>query len=76
MTLEEQIAELTSLVRTLDTKILFLQQDLEEHKGVLAEIMHTLITITINMENLKTTAPDANKTAKLAEFHKESARWG
>lgn len=76
MTLEEQVSELTSLVRTLDTKILFLQQDLEEHKGMLAEIMHTLITITINMENFKSTGTDPNKAAKLAEFHKESARWG
>lgn len=45
MTLEEKIDELTSLVRALDTKISFIDQDINELKEGFNSLGDTMVTV-------------------------------
>ena len=70
----EQLAELLSIVKSIDTKILFLQQDAEEIKEQLQVTSDMVAHLMVNQGNT-VTANDPGKAARLEEFRKETARW-
>ena len=76
MTTDERVDELLSSVKILDTKVLFLQQDIDEVKDMLREVTQLLITINMNMRSKpEDEAHDAVKAARLAEFQQATSRW-
>jgi hypothetical protein len=74
--LEEKLDELISLVKSMDTKILFIQQDIEELKEqaqVTSDMVVTLMTCTSQQHSICPGGGD--KSARLEEFRKETSRW-
>lgn len=70
----EQLAELLSVVKAIDTKILFLQQDSEELKEQVQVMSDMVAHIMANPGNDQQTS-SSDKSARLEEFRKETARW-
>ena len=70
----EQLTELLSIVKAIDTKLLFLQQDTEELKEQLQVTSDMVSHLMLNQGN-KSDASDPGKSARLEEFRKETARW-
>lgn len=71
---DSQLDELISLIKGLDTKMLFLQQDIDVMQQLLQDHSQLLIQQLSTTES-SAPATDHNKQAKLAQFAKESARW-
>jgi hypothetical protein len=74
--LEEKLDELISLVKSMDTKILFIQQDIEELKEqaqVTSDMVVTLMTAPAN--STASAQGGGDKSARLEEFRKETSRW-
>lgn len=72
--LEEKLDELISLLKAVDTKILFLQQDVEELKQqtqTTSDMVVALMSTGIQTSNHS----GADKQARLEEFRKTTARW-
>ena len=70
----EQLTELLSIVKAIDTKLLFLQQDTEELKEQLQVTSDMVAHLMLNQNN-NTNASNPDKGARLEEFRKETARW-
>jgi hypothetical protein len=77
MTTDEKIDEILMAFRALDTRIGFIEQDLNTIKEGIAAIDNTTVTIALNAAQGGATAGygGADKSARLAEFQKETARW-
>lgn len=75
MTLEEKIDQLISMVQALDTRMGFIDDDLAVIKEALVAINDTTVTLALNANTPSAGGSGDDKTARLAEFHKESARW-
>ena len=73
--LEEKLDELISLVKSMDTKILFIQQDIEELKEQANVTSDMVVTLMASGVATQAPAPAADKTARLEAFRKETARW-
>lgn len=70
----EQLSELLSLSKAIDTKLLFLQQDSEELKTQIQVISDMVAHLMVNQNN-NVNHNDSGKAARLEEFRKETARW-
>ena len=77
MTTDEKIDEILMALRTLDTRIGFIEQDLNTIKEGIVAIDNTTVTIALNAAQGATggSTGGADKSTKLAEFQKETARW-
>lgn len=76
MTLEEKIDQLLSAVQALDTRMGFIDDDLAEIKEALVAINDTTVTMALNAATpAASSGGGGDKTARLAEFQKASARW-
>lgn len=74
MTTDEKIDEILMALRGLDMRIGFIEDDLNTIKEGIVAINDTTITIALN--NAKQTGDGgSSKSARVAEFQKESARW-
>ena len=74
--LEEKLDELIGLVRAIDTKIMFLEQDLAELKESILGIGETVVDTAIQIRtNPNSSSGDSDKKARLEEFQRETARW-
>jgi hypothetical protein len=76
MTIDEKLEEILMTVRMLETRFTFLEEDINLLKEGIVAINDTTVTIALN----GTTQPGgagggASKSARLAEFQKESSRW-
>jgi hypothetical protein len=70
----QQLTELLSIVKAMDTKLLFLQQDSEELKTQIQVTSDMVAHLMVNQSNNKNVS-DPGKGARLEEFRKETARW-
>ena len=77
MTTDEKINEILMALRALDTRIRIIEQDLNTIKEGIIAIDSTTVTIALNAAQGATggSTGGADKSAKLAEFQKETARW-
>ena len=74
---KEQYNELYSILKGLETRMTFIEQDLQELKDSTINIGDGVIGLAVTVANMdKTKSADSNKTARLEEFRKETARWG
>jgi hypothetical protein len=77
MTIDEKLEEILMTVRMLETRFTFLEEDINLLKEGIVAINDTTVTIALN----GATQPGggagggASKSARLAEFQKESSRW-
>ena len=74
MTTDEKIDEILMALRGLDMRIGFIEDDLNTIKEGIVAINDTTITIALNNAT-QTGGGDSSKSARVAEFQKESARW-
>jgi hypothetical protein len=78
MTNDEKLEEILITLRTLETRFTFLEEDMNLLKEGIVAINDTTVTIALNGA---TQAGDSgkgggsSKSARVAEFQKESARW-
>jgi hypothetical protein len=74
---DEQYQEIFSTLKALETRIGFIEGDLQELKDGINTIGDGMIGLAVSVSGLgaTTSAPDTNKASKLAEFQKETARW-
>ena len=78
MTTDEKIDEILIALRTLETRFTFLEEDINLLKEGIVAINDTTVTIALNGA---TQGDDggkgagSSKSARIAEFQKESARW-
>jgi hypothetical protein len=70
----QQLTEMLSIIKAMDTKLLFLQQDSEELK-VQVQSMSDMVAHLVQTGGNHATATDTGKSARLEEFRKETARW-
>jgi hypothetical protein len=71
----EQLTELLSIVKSIDTRLLFLHQDSEELKEQIQVISDMVAHLMTNGSNNSGATPVVDKSARLEEFRKETARW-
>jgi outer membrane murein-binding lipoprotein Lpp len=72
MTIENKIDELTSLVKAMDTKMMFLQEDMDAIKEQIATINDTVINQAMNAAS----GNDASgKAQRLEQFRQQASRW-
>jgi hypothetical protein len=78
MTTDEKIDEILIALRTLETRFTFLEEDINVLKEGVVAINDTTVTIALNGAAQGGTGGNgggASKSARVAEFQKESARW-
>ena len=75
MTTDEKIDEILMALRGLDMRIGFIEDDLNTIKEGIVAINDTTITIALNNATQTGGGGDSGKSARVAEFQKESARW-
>ena len=68
----EKIDELVSLVKALDTKILFVMEDLETVKTELENVKELCLTVAMSHSQ---SAEQSAKTSRLEQFKQASQRW-
>jgi hypothetical protein len=74
MTHDEKIDEILIALRTLETRFTFLEEDINVLKEGIVAINDTTVTIALNGAT-QSGGSDSGKSARVAEFQKESARW-
>ena len=74
MTTDEKIDEILMALRGLDMRIGFIEEDLNTIKEGIVAINDTTVTIALNGAT-QGGGGDSGKSARVAEFQKESARW-
>jgi hypothetical protein len=74
MTNDEKIDEILIALRTLETRFTFLEEDINVLKEGIVAINDTTVTIALNGAT-QSGGGDSGKSARVAEFQKESARW-
>jgi hypothetical protein len=77
MTNDEKIDEILIALRTLETRFTFLEEDINVLKEGIVAINDTTVTIALNGAAQSSDGGNggANKSARVAQFQKESARW-
>jgi hypothetical protein len=75
MTTDEKIDEILIALRTLETRFTFLEEDINVLKEGIVAINDTTVTIALNSATQSGGGNDSGKSARVAEFQKESARW-
>ena len=78
MTNDEKIDEILIALRTLETRFTFLEEDINVLKEGIVAINDTTVTIALNGATQSGDGGNggsANKSARVAQFQKESARW-
>jgi hypothetical protein len=75
MTTDEKIDEILIALRTLETRFTFLEEDINVLKEGIVAINDTTVTIALNGTTQSGGSNDSGKSARVAEFQKESARW-
>ena len=75
MTLEEKIDQILSMLHALDTRLGFIEDDLNVLKEGVIAINDTTVTLALNGTQSTHSGGGGDKSARVAEFHKESARW-
>lgn len=74
---QEQYNELYSILKSLETRMTFIEQDLQELKDNTVNIGDGVIGLAISVANIeKNPSNESSKAARLEEFRKETARWG
>jgi hypothetical protein len=74
MTTDEKIDEILIALRGLEMRIGFIEDDLNTLKEGIVAINDTTVTIALNGAT-QSGGGDSGKSARVAEFQKESARW-
>lgn len=74
MTNDEKIDEILMALRGLEMRIGFIEEDLNTIKEGIVAINDTTVTIALNGAT-QSGGGDSGKSARVAEFQKESARW-
>jgi hypothetical protein len=74
MTTDEKIDEILMALRGLEMRIGFIEDDLNTIKEGIVAINDTTVTIALN-GSTQSGGSDSGKSARVAEFQKESARW-
>ena len=74
MTTDEKIDEILMALRGLEMRIGFIEEDLNTIKEGIVAINDTTVTIALNGATQRG-GGDSGKSARVAEFQKESARW-
>jgi hypothetical protein len=73
---DEQYQEIFSILKALETRVGFIEGDLQELKDGVNTIGDGMIGLAVSVSsNPAAPAQDANKASKLEAFQKESARW-
>jgi hypothetical protein len=78
MTTDEKIDEILMALRGLEARFGFIEEDLNVLKEGIVAINDTTVTIALNGAAQGGTGGNgggASKSARVAEFQKESARW-
>jgi hypothetical protein len=77
MTNDEKLEEILITLRTLETRFTFLEEDMNLLKEGIVAINDTTVTIALNGATQSGDGGNggSNKSARVAEFQKESARW-
>ena len=78
MTTDEKIDEILMALRGLEMRIGFIEDDLNTLKEGIVAINDTTVTIALNGATQTGDGGNgggASKSARIAEFQKESARW-
>jgi hypothetical protein len=78
MTNDEKLDEILMAIRGLEARFVFIEEDLNVLKEGIVAINDTTVTIALNGATQGGTGGNgggASKSARLAEFQKESARW-
>jgi hypothetical protein len=78
MTTDEKIDEILMALRGLEARFSFIEEDLNVLKEGIVAINDTTVTIALNGAAQGGTGGNgggASKSARVAEFQKESARW-
>jgi hypothetical protein len=76
MTTDEKIDEILIALRGLEMRIGFIEDDLNTLKEGIVAINDTTVTIALNGATQSGgNGGDSGKSARVAEFQKESARW-
>jgi hypothetical protein len=71
----QQLTEMLSIIKAMDTKLLFLQQDSEELKVQVQSMSDMVAHLMATGSNNSGATPAADKSARLEEFRKETSRW-
>jgi hypothetical protein len=76
MTTEEKIDEILLALRALETRIGFIEEDLNVIKEGVVAINDTTVTMALNgAQQASRGGGGGDKSARIAEFQRESARW-
>lgn len=78
MTNDEKLEEILMTLRGLETRFTFLEEDINTLKEGMVAINDTTVTIALNGATQGGSGGNgggASKSARIAEFQKESARW-
>ena len=75
MTNDEKLEEILMALRGLETRFTFLEEDINTLKEGMVAINDTTVTIALNGASQGGNGGGASKSARVAEFQKESARW-
>jgi hypothetical protein len=71
---DEQYQELFSALKAMETRLSFMDDDLQELKDGINTIGESVIGLAVSIGS-NSPAQDAGKASKLEAFQKESARW-
>jgi hypothetical protein len=78
MTIDEKLEEILMTIRMLETRFTFLEEDINLLKEGIVAINDTTVTIALNGATQTGDGGNgggASKSARIAEFQKESSRW-
>jgi hypothetical protein len=75
MTTDEKIDEILIVLRGLEMRIGFIEDDLNTLKEGIVAINDTTVTIALNGASQSSNDGGASKSARVEQFQKESARW-
>jgi len=74
--MQNNLDELTSLIKAMDTKIMFIMDDLEQVKKDLESMQDTLVQTAMMVSTSGgNTNSDNSKSQRLEAFRQQTARW-
>jgi len=74
--MQNNLDELTSLIKAMDTKIMFIMDDLEQVKKDLESMQDTLVQTAMMISTSgSNTSSDNSKSQRLEAFRQQTARW-
>jgi hypothetical protein len=75
MTLEQKIDELTSLIKAMDTKMMFVMDDIEQLKQDIESLKEMSIQTAMMISTSADSSSTGNKSQRLEAFRQQTARW-